>query len=75
MKKKKGSKCDPLGSYTGVTIDGETPTQDADDLWKKDKASFFLYYAFGSYKIIPASLWNLLDYGVIACSVEYIIIS
>ena len=23
---------DPNGSYTGNTIDGETPTQDADDL-------------------------------------------
>lgn len=26
------SKADPLGQYTGVPIDGGTPTQDADDL-------------------------------------------
>lgn len=32
MKKRKGSKSDPLGSYTGVAEDGGKPTQDADDL-------------------------------------------
>ncbi len=32
MKKKKGSKNDPLGSYTGVAVDGSKPIQDADDL-------------------------------------------
>lgn len=37
MKKKKipkpqPSSADPLGSYTGVPIDGGQPTQDADDL-------------------------------------------
>ncbi len=32
MKKNKGSKNDPLGSYTGVPVDGGKPTQDADDL-------------------------------------------
>ena len=26
------SKSDPLGSYTGVPMDGGMPTQDADDL-------------------------------------------
>lgn len=28
----KASKTDPLGSYTGVPLDSDTPTQDADDL-------------------------------------------
>lgn len=37
MKKRKNKKLladknDPLGAYTGTPIDGETPTQDADDL-------------------------------------------
>ncbi len=35
MKKKKNllkSKNDPLGSYTGVPIDGDVPVQDVDDL-------------------------------------------
>ena len=32
MTKIKGSKRDPLGSYTGVAEDGGKPTQDADDL-------------------------------------------
>ena len=30
--KAKPSKADPLGSYTGVPVDGGAPTQDADDL-------------------------------------------
>lgn len=32
MKKRKGSKTDPLGSYTGVPDEGGKPVQDADDL-------------------------------------------
>jgi hypothetical protein len=28
----KGSKFDPFGSYTGVSVDGERPVQDQDDL-------------------------------------------
>lgn len=37
MKKRKNKKLladknDPLGAYTGTPIDGEIPTQDADDL-------------------------------------------
>ncbi len=36
MKKRKNKKFvdknDPLGAYTGTPIDGEMPTQDADDL-------------------------------------------
>lgn len=32
MKKRKENKYDPLGSYSGVSADGEQPTQDADDL-------------------------------------------
>ena len=31
---KKVSKFDPFGSYTGLSIDGEKPVQDQDDLWK-----------------------------------------
>ena len=31
-KDKRGSKFDPFGSYTGVSIDGDVPVQDQDDL-------------------------------------------
>ena len=41
-KDKRGSKFDPFGSYTGVSIDGDVPVQDQDDLWKNHHLGGFL---------------------------------